>query len=34
MKKTRPRSVVFNKGLKYVRSLTTQKPLHARLKGK
>ncbi|PHJ15863.1 dna double-strand break repair rad50 atpase [Cystoisospora suis] len=34
VKKTRPRSVVFNKGLKYIRSLTTQKPLYVRLKGK
>ncbi|EPR60336.1 hypothetical protein TGGT1_235398 [Toxoplasma gondii GT1] len=34
VKKTRSRAAVFNKGLKYIRSLTTQKPLHARLQKK
>lgn len=32
LKKTRTRRDVYNKGLKYIQSLTTQKPLSARLK--
>ncbi|PFH35763.1 hypothetical protein BESB_054140 [Besnoitia besnoiti] len=34
VKKTRSRAAVFNRGLKYIRSLTTQKPLHVRLQKK